>query len=378
MRFLCLAFCIIPIKKNRIVLSSFNKRFACNQKYLFLELYEKHKDSLEFIFVIDKESDELNRYKNIKKIKFLSFQFFYYVMTSKVYVSGATIEPFLPKRKNQFFVCTWHGTAYKSLSPNSNSISKGRIKLTYDLVYVLRRKSTNFILSPNYRFIKDIAQYWRVDESVFLKIGYPRNDLFFKENNDKLISKIKEKLKIDKNLGVVLYAPTFRGNFRNTDDFAVELNIEETLKSLEKRFNKKFIFLFRGHHLALGKFKISESVINVDWYEDMQELLLISDVLITDYSSSSWDFYLTKKPVFLYVPDLDDYIKNQGLCVTMEEMPSLYALSNEEMQKNIEKFNYDDYLSRIEKHFNEMGSYENGTASRQLGDLIMQNINNGK
>ena len=60
-RFLCLAFYIIPIKKNRIVLRSFNKRFSCNQKYLFLELYEKYKDSLEFIFVMDKELNLLNK-----------------------------------------------------------------------------------------------------------------------------------------------------------------------------------------------------------------------------------------------------------------------------------------------------------------------------
>ncbi|MGV3464789.1 MAG: CDP-glycerol glycerophosphotransferase family protein, partial [Heyndrickxia sp.] len=130
---------------------------------------------------------------------------------------------------------------------------------------------------------------------------------------------------------------------------------------------KLFIKLHPHLMAAFNQIKDMENVVNVSTYEDIQELLAASDILITDYSSLMFDFAITRRPCFLYVPDLTSYIKNdRDLYFDIPSLPFVHAASNEELIDKIESFNKKIYEKRLSEFLKQIGSYEKGAATEQL------------
>ena len=106
----------------------------------------------------------------------------------------------------------------------------------------------------------------------------------------------------------------------------------------------------------------------------MQELLAVSDALITDYSSSIWDYSFTYKPCFLYCYDLASYKSERDFYIPIENWGFPIAENNSQLMNGILKFSYDLYLEKMKNHHKELGSYENGTATSTICDLISKKI----
>jgi len=209
-----------------------------------------------------------------------------------------------------------------------------------------------------------------------LEFGMPRNAILLSEHED-IIEKVYKKLNIlrNKEVGIVLYAPTFRGTTGNTSFIPTEeqFSINKVLTFFNEKFNKKFIFLFRAHHTM--KITIdNECCINVTDYPDMQELLCASDVLITDYSSCMGDMALMRKPIFLYTPDLDEYIKDRGFYWDIHSLPFPIAGAEEEFLQNIENFDLPDYIKGVESYFLKLGTYESKDSIKKTIDWLYKFI----
>lgn len=102
----------------------------------------------------------------------------------------------------------------------------------------------------------------------------------------------------------------------------------------------------------------------------MQCLLSIADVLITDYSSSIWDFCITEKPGFIFCPDLHEYAYNRGFYTPMEKWPYEYAETIDDLCRVIASYDGNVNKKRIITHIKELGTYENGDAVAQILQLI--------
>jgi CDP-glycerol glycerophosphotransferase len=171
--------------------------------------------------------------------------------------------------------------------------------------------------------------------------------------------------------GIMLYAPTYRGPIENAVPVA-GFDIPNALNALSKRFRKKFVCLFRRHSYFIKETNIDDnSVIDVSVYPDMQELLCAADVLITDYSSSMWDFSLTYKPCFLYVPDLENYKAERDFYVPPEKWPFPLAQTNAGIEKNILAFDNEKYREDVKRHHAEFVSYDSGSAREAVADLVL-------
>lgn len=172
---------------------------------------------------------------------------------------------------------------------------------------------------------------------------------------------------------MILYAPTFRKNNRLD---VYDLDYEKIINQLNESFGEQWVFLVKLHPHLLSKSSElvhGKGVLNVTAYDDIQELLSISDVLISDYSSLMFDFSLTKRPCFLYVPDLMDYTNNdRNLYFNIDELPFITASSNKELLHNIENFNYENYQLNLKEFEESIGSFENGEASKNLVEKIDQ------
>src|SRR5699024_7950338 len=163
---------------------------------------------------------------------------------------------------------------------------------------------------------------------------YPRNDIFFNHDQEKYVSKIKNKLQLPKDKKVILYAPTFRDDQTSKNNkFLFDINLD--LHQMQERLGNDYILLLRMHVVISNKIKIDpylqNFVKNVSNYPDIQELSLMADVLITDYSSIMFDFANTKKPIVFYTYDFDNYRNNlRGFYMDFEnEAPGPFVYDTE-------------------------------------------------
>ncbi|HAU5605341.1 TPA: hypothetical protein JD320_004606, partial [Citrobacter koseri] len=161
---------------------------------------------------------------------------------------------------------------------------------------------------------------------------------------------------------LILYAPTWRddGSIYEFPDF------NKIMNTIERVFNKKTTLLLRSHHYQELKSSLDCNYIDVRNYPDMQELLLISDMLISDYSSSIWDFSLLEKPCFLYTPDLKYYEDMRGFYTPIRTWGFDVCQTSEELDDAIKRFVPIVYCEKIYKMHKQFNSYENIDSTSQL------------
>lgn len=374
-------FYIFPIKNNKIFfMSNFGKNYNCNPKYIYESMIEDSNFSnIDYIWCFKNKEDKClpknNSTKTISKKNL--FVYFYHLLTSRVIIYNCGGFSYAPIRKKQFLVETWHGGGvFKKVGltvQNKSNSSKIGIKLA--------SKDIKLYLSSCECASKNVIRESMGYKGEILDSGSPRNDMFFNSLDKNKMNELKKKLKIDSKKNIVLYAPTFKGR----EDKAVNIKGEyETINPLviktilKEKFGGDWIFLTRGHQYA-GKIKLNGEDYDVSSYENMQDILLISDVLITDYSSSMWDFGIMRKPCFLFVSDLDDYKNNErGFYINIKEWPGIICKNNEELSYSIMNFSKEKYNKKIENYFKKVKSYEKGTACSDVKNRILKEIEHDK
>jgi CDP-glycerol glycerophosphotransferase len=329
-------------------------------------------NAFTYVWAVNKANMLPPEYSEIKTVKFLSFSYFIHALSAGYVIYNSMVKCYLPFRKKQIIVNTWHGGgAYKKMGLDAEPYQKD-----YMSMKVAREKTARMvthIISACEKFTAVSSKVWTVSREKYMSIGMPRNDIFFTKV-DSINKKTKSNLKLDVNKKIVMYAPTFRGHYRNADPIAFSLNLTYLKQALKDKFSSDFIILYRSHIYDRSEFTIaSKDAIIVSDYPDMQELLCISDILITDYSSSIWDFSFTFKPCFIYAPDLFKYNKITDFYTPIEEWPFPLAETNEKLVKNIIDFDKDVYIKAVKKHHSDLGSYENGTACEQFFKVLFKN-----
>ncbi len=371
-RFAAKIFWIFPIKKNRVLFCSFiGKQYSCNPKYISDYLRKQYSGEFDIVWALREPNKCTDNC--IKAVKFLSLSHFYYFCTAKFIIDNNGFPTYMPKRKMQYLINTWHGGgAYKECARLKNKYSSVRIALDK-----YKSKQTDLVLSSCKRFSEKVIpdEVYKYDGKVMC-CGMPRNDIFFRDDKSEVKRKVFYELGIESNKIMILYAPTYRGdinigmNIFNSTWLDTSIDISQLYDPIRKRFNADPVLVYRAHY-AITKSNITPSCIDATNYPDMQELLCAADILISDYSSSIWDFSLMKKPCFLYVPDMDYYInEDRGVYTPIEEWPGIIAKTNQELQKAVLEFDEDLYRKKVEKHHRDLGSYETGTACEQVCKLM--------
>ncbi len=363
----------LPIKKNRVMLYVHNRKgFVCNPKYIAQDLKAKHSDELELIWVsMYPESCQQVRDYGIQVVKYNSFEHFCCQITSKVLITNDALPPKFMKRYRQTVINTWHaGMNYKKIGFDS-LLPQPKFERH---IFNLKNKQPDIYLSGSRFFTEDTSKSFGFNPNIFMPTGLPRNDLLINgycQTNEM----IREKYVIKPDTKIALYAPTFRSNYmaesHGLDFFSLKRHLEES-------FGGKWVIFYRGHYFVKKIAKVT-GAIDVSFYHDMQELMCAADLLISDYSSCMWDFSFTRRPCFVYAPDVNEYINNdRDLALPLSEWPYPIASSNSELKDNLSKFDLTDYQKRVDDHHMRMGSYETSNSSAIIGDLIYSIIRKGK
>lgn len=222
-----------------------------------------------------------------KVIKIDSFKYFFTALKSRIWITNVNIERGLSfKKRKTIYLNTWHGTPIKKIG---NAVKN--------------RNDYNFknvsILCSDGPYMSDIfVKYFKARPENILSVGRPREDALYNDISAEKILDIKTKLNIPESKKIVLYLPTWR---RHIID--VHLNEWPTI------LGDDYVVLARMHHLDVNRVDNiqNENVIDVTTYPNLHELYLISDYLISDYSSAFFDFGLLGKPVFCFAPDYVDF-----------------------------------------------------------------------
>ena len=358
----------IKVKKNRIMFCSRRgESFSCNPKYIYNYLKDlpEFKD-FQYIWVLNKNYNNLINEPNTIIVKYNSLKFYYYLFSSKIIIhNNGSFKYWLPCEK-QLFVETWHGGgAYKRATKPIETMNPfGRLFFRYSYPH----KNTLFISSSQI-FTRCLIEADYHYYGKILSSGLPRNDILF-NRLDKRIIKIKESLGLPLRKKIILYAPTWKSR---QEIAKISLDFGLLLETLKNKFGDEWIILQRSH--SIQKLELSDKTIDVSEYQDMQELLLISDVLLSDYSSCIWDYSFTYKPCFLFCPDLTNYLENFDFYIDIYKWRFPVAKNNAELVENIYNYNQKTYEENIRQHHQEYGSYELGKACFEFYRYISNFIN---
>lgn len=360
----------LPLQKNKILLSSYDGMgYRCNCKYIAEKLLQD-KAPVELVWLVS-DNNICDLPEGITKVVINSPQFYKEVLTAKVYITNT--EHFLydqyflydHKKDGQFFINTWHGYGPFKLV-------KGDCATTREHLLKSNGACDLFITASS--FYTHVYRRSFCYEGEVLECGAPRNDVFFHAND--FSEKIRKIYQIPQEKGIVLYAPTFRTVDRDAFD-KYDLKWEQILDSLQERFGKEYIVVYRIHyflHKLVSEKGLYEGAVDATFYPDVQELLVASDIVITDYSSLMWDFSLQRRPVFLYQNDEGEYTNNRGFYAPVSEWPYPKAHSQEELVEQINCFDEDKYITELNAFFKKYGSCDDGHASERVAERILEVI----
>ena len=361
-------FLLYPIKRNKITVVNYHgKGYGDNAKYIVENLTGNY----DIVWLVNDINTKVRFPKNVRLVKYGSYRALKEMATSMFWIDNSRKDYYPPKKSKQLYIQTWHSPlrlkkiekdAESKLSHSYIQKAKDDAKLT-DLMVSGSSFSTNLYKNS----------FWYDGE--VLEVGTPRCDIFFKNDNFATKNKVDEYFKQDEDTKYILYAPTFRKEFNKS---TYSFDFEEVIATVEKKFGGRYTLLLRLHpNIAKSSnfLKYNDKVINASFYDDMQELLVSSEILITDYSSSMFDFLIARKKCFLYANDLENYlVENRGIYFNINELPFSCSTSSDSLIKDISEFNSNLYSKKIEEFYVNVGMFENGTASKNLAKWMEERI----
>ena len=362
---ICVAiFKLFPIKQNRIYfISNYGQRYSCNPRAFLEYLYKNHKDEFEFYYCLNHKTEELP--KDVKHHRLLSIADLYYLNTSKYIVNNCRFHYFFAKRKEQVYIQTWHGgpIMYKKFEKDAPN-------LPWTYTYMAKNDAQYIdILVAGSRQGKEVLDNCFFCDNKTVMTGNPRCDKLINPSEEER-KRLMSKFGLDENDYVVLYAPTFRNNQKVVDSVLDNDKLREAFSKNANGKNVKILYRFHPNVAKESKkIKLEDYVLNVTCYPDIQDLILVSDVMITDYSSCMFDMMISSKPCIIYTNDDKKYLTNErGVYFPTTSLPFPVAFTFEELldTASVLSERLSEYLKAVEKFLNDFGVIEDGKACERL------------
>lgn len=359
------------VRKNKILFESFYGRYYSDSpKYIYEYLNEYHGDDFEMVWVVDNEGIEIPG--NPKKVKRLSLDYYNHLAQSEYYVFNTRHSATITKKPDQKFICTWHGTPLKRLGFDIDNLYINNPNVKH--VYKRDSKMWDYMISPN-RYTTDILRSAFAYDGEIIESGYPRNDILYNADSSK-VDRIKESLSLPKDKKIILYAPTWRDD-EQIDATLVNFSLKLDLEKLRERFSDDYIILLRMHYFVANKLNLDNMkgfAFDVSDYEDIAELYLISDILITDYSSVFFDFANLERPMLFFTYDLEKYEQVlRGFYIDIhEDIPGPLLKTNDEVIDAIANIDAiaDEYREKYAEFYQRFCSIDDGNASKRIYERI--------
>lgn len=352
--------------QNKVVCNNFQGRgYGCNPKYIANEIRRQNLP-IDIVWLVNDLNDEMA--EGIRKVKFMGLKSYYELATAKVIINNVKGDLNFRKRKGQLYIQTWHSTWGPKICEKA---AKNKLPKAYICESKNNSKVTDIFIADSKIFAKEIREnFWVTKDSKILETGIPRTDIFFNIDQNK-IKDIKSKLKIDEKEKIILFAPTFRGDTDSVDGYG--LDYKRVLDFLNKEGNSWKLLIRLHPNVKNNNLEIqNDNILNVSSYPDMQELLLISDILITDVSSIMTEFLTMEKPIFLFATDWKEYENLRGYKEEFFTLPFVRTSSSDELIEALQTYEKSKYIDEVKKLKEKYCTYDQGVSSKNLVKEIVK------
>ncbi len=302
-----------------------------------------------------------------EKIEINSLKYLITALKARVWITNVNMTRGLGfKGINTLRFNSWHGTAVKYIGADIKSNNE---------TFVLKNESDLAdIMIAQGRYDQQIySRAFKLPKEKVFITGFPRNDSLVTNNTKEYITKIKEKLNIDPNKQVILYAPTYR-DFEKDDGNNCVLRPPFDISKWKEQLSDKYILLIRAHQEVVNVLDMNEDefVRNLSLYPELNDILLITDILISDYSGILFDYSILGRKIYCYTYDYDRYEKERGMYIDVrKDLPSydkendlLAAIKNEK----------DNSVQEAVLKFREKYIEKYGNSAQRANDVIFEEM----
>ena len=304
-----------------------------------------------------------------KKVKTDTFAYYKTLLKARCWITNSTMERGLSfKDGRTFYYNSWHGTPIKLMGEDINKSnqsfgSKAR-KCPYDVFCAQGKFDAELFM-----------RCFGVSDQAMKIIGLPRNDELVNACEEERMRQLKEALGISNDKKVILYAPTFR-EYTKDDNLNCVMAPPIHLDKWQDALGKDYVLLFRDNYEVVKVMGIKENsfVKNVSSYPNLNDLMIVSDVLISDYSSIFFDYSITGKPMLCFAYDYDEYASKRGLYFDIRQELDCMDLNTEDAIISELKDMDREYRHSLSRRFRDKYIASYGTATNESLDLIYNAI----
>ncbi|MDR7240686.1 CDP-glycerol glycerophosphotransferase family protein [Neobacillus drentensis] len=365
-RLLYKMYCRFPIKENRVLFASDSREeLSGNIQFVYEEMLNRGLE-LDYHFMLKKGVGEKKTFKEIKSLA-------YELATSKFII----LDDFYPMvyplkiREGAELIQLWHAVgAFKTFGFSRIGRPGGPSPTSKN-----HRNYTKAIVSSKH-IAKYYAEGFGIEENKVIPTGIPRTDIFFDENyKEEVQNRLYEEFPYLRDKKVITFAPTFRGNGQQSAHYPMEvLNLDKLYNELKD----EYVFLFKIHPFVKNDFNIpyqyKDFFYDFSSYREINDLLFITDILITDYSSVCFEFALLNKPMIFFAFDVEEYVQKRDFYFDYTSfIPGSLVRSTGEIIQNIkeEEFKMEKIKPFIEYFFDH---YDGKSSKRVVDQLILGEI----
>lgn len=361
-------FCKMKLFPDTVVFESFfGKNYSDSPKYIFEYMNENFPGKYKYVWI--HREDKFKMPYPAKQVRRFGFRYFYYMARSKYFVFNGRQPRYFVKRNDSVFLETWHGTPLKKLVFDMDDVTSAT-PLYKEEVYKQTR-AWDYLVAPN-RFSADIFRHAFMYDGEMLETGYPRNDILYHKEKERIMDEIKDELNIPKDKKVILYAPTWRDDeFYGHGKYKFSLKLD--LDRMKQELGDEYVIILRTHYFIADALDLSEYgnfAFNMSKYDDIARLYLISDVLITDYSSVFFDYANLRRPMLFYTYDLEKYrgVLRGFYMDVEEELPGPMLFDTDEVIDAIRNIAdiQKKYADKYNKFCEKYCAWEDGHASEKV------------
>lgn len=355
-------------QKNLVYFESFHgKKYSDNPKAIYKYIKENHPE-YECVWGVKKGYEDIFKEEGISYVLRFSPKWYKLIARANFWVVNTRTKTWLPKASYTKYIETWHGTPLKHIGLDILDAKIGNQSADeYQKKVREETRMWDVVLSSSTYTSNCFKSAFALTDEQILETGYPRNDKLINFDNDKSLA-FKDQLGLS-GKRIILYAPTWRED-SNQNKAGYEFNLPFSLDQVAKSLGKNEVFALRMHYLVSQYIvipdELKDKIINVSDNYDMADLLEVSDALITDYSSSFFDYALLERPMLFYLPDRKHYEKElRGLYLSNLEdvLPGKIVETQEEFYQALKDLSKKPDLAKFRQQFN---NYEQGDAAKQV------------
>jgi CDP-glycerol glycerophosphotransferase len=322
-----------PVEERTVLFESYvGSGYSCSPKALYQAmLRDRRFDGYTLIWALKRPEDYAREAELARAtlVKWGSPEYFAAYAKAKYWMCNCAVPAEVSPREDQIYVQTWHGTPLKRFGCDITPAGIGTRRAAEARLRRWRSSAAKFtwLLSQSSFASEKLTSALGLDPvsapRVIRELGYPRND-FLSAFEASDVARIRSRLGLPEGKKVVLYAPTWRDDQR-TPGAGYNLQIEVDFDRLRAELGDGYVVLFRAHFMIADAFDFARYdgfVRDVSGVDDVNDLYVVSDVLVTDYSSVFFDYANLERPVVFYMYDLDRYAADRGgFYLNLDELP---------------------------------------------------------